>query len=151
MATPSADAASSALVEMPATALVEGGTSIPPGLRISWSERQDRLTFNLEVTEPEDPRVHIEDSGQVVVLVWSDDKKYTVKLQARSTHASWLSITRPHHLPPPCAQLRSQIDAAKARWTASGRGINFELRKMRIGRWGSLVSWHLPASAARAG
>jgi hypothetical protein len=121
-----ASSSETALAEMPATALVEGGTSIPPGLRVSWSERQERLSVFIEVAEPEDLRVHLEDSGQVVVLVWSDENKHLIKLQ-----------------------LRSQIDAAKSRWHASGRGISFELRKMRIGRWNSLVSRHSARERAR--
>ena len=88
-----------ALVESTGTALVDGGTSIPPGLRITWSERQDRLSMMLEVAEPEEPSVSLQDSGQVDIEVRSNEVRHTVRLQ-----------------------LRSQIDAHRSRWTASGRG-----------------------------
>ena len=134
--------ADAALAESKGTTLVDGGTSIPPGLRVTWSERQDRLSMMLEVVEPEDPCVSLEDSGQVSIEVLSNEARYAVRLQ-----------------------LRSQIDAHRSRWSASGRGwraspctwhpprlptrmmcrrLHFELRKLRIGRWNNLVAGQQP-------
>ena len=107
--------ADAALVESKGTTLVDGGTSIPPGLRVTWSERQDRLSMMLEVVEPEDPCVSLEDSGQVSIEVLSNEVRYAVRLQ-----------------------LRSQIDAHRSRWSASGRGWR-----------ASPCTWHPPRLPTR--
>lgn len=116
-------AASSALVEAVPAALAVGGTSIPHGVRVLWSEREDRLSFHVEVVEPEAPSVAVNDAGAIAINVHSEERGLEVRLQ-----------------------LFSQIDAAKTRWSSSGRGLSFELTKLRIGRWGALVAGVTPAT-----
>jgi hypothetical protein len=118
-----AESSATALVQAVPAGLAVGGTSIPQGVRVLWSERQDRLSFQVEVVEPEAPSVTVNDAGAIAINVRSEERCLEVRLQ-----------------------LFSQIDAAKTRWTASGRGISFELTKLRIGRWGALVAGVTPAT-----
>ena len=105
------------------SAVVQGGTSIPPGIRVSWSERQDRVSMMIEAVEPEDPSIHYTDEGLIVVVVSVNEVAQTIRLQ-----------------------LYQEIDSEKTRWVVSGRGISFEVTKLRIGRWGQLVTGKYPCA-----
>ena len=114
---------SAPLVVASATSVTPGGTVIPPGVRVTWSERADRLSLHVEIAEPEEVAVSSTDAGAVAIDADSDERRLEVRLQ-----------------------LFSQIDASKTRWTASGRGVALELSKLRIGRWNVLVAGVTPAT-----
>jgi len=118
-----AAASSTALVAAGHATLAVGGTSIPNGVRVTWSERADRLSVHVEVVEPEAPSVSVNDAGAIAIDLLSGGRSLEVRLQ-----------------------LFSQIDAAKTKWSASGRGVSFELTKLRVGRWGALVAGIVPAT-----
>uniref|UniRef100_A0A7S0J1N2 CS domain-containing protein n=2 Tax=Calcidiscus leptoporus TaxID=127549 RepID=A0A7S0J1N2_9EUKA len=103
--------------------MIEGGTIIPTGVRVQWSERQDRISLQIEVTEPEEPSVSISDDGVVLISLISDEQQLTVRLQ-----------------------LLREVDASKTRWSASGRGLGFDIYKLGVGRWGRLVKGVAPAN-----
>jgi len=114
---------SAPIVLASATSVTPGGTVIPPGVRVTWSERADRLSLHVEIAEPEEVAVSSTDAGAVAIDADSDERRLEVRLQ-----------------------LFSQIDASKTRWTASGRGVALELSKLRIGRWNVLVAGVTPAT-----
>merc|ERR1712087_339167 len=102
---------------------LEGSNIIPPGVRVQWSERQDRISMQIDVPEPEEPNVSISDDGTVTISFISDDTPLTLRLQ-----------------------LLREVDSSKTRWSASGRGLGFDIFKLGIGRWGRLVKGVAPAS-----
>ena len=75
------------------------------------------------MVEPEDPSVSLNDAGAISIDVLSGERNLQIRLQ-----------------------LFSEIDSAKTRWYATGRGISFELTKLRVGRWGALVAGVTPAT-----
>uniref|UniRef100_A0A7S4B0G7 CS domain-containing protein n=1 Tax=Chrysotila carterae TaxID=13221 RepID=A0A7S4B0G7_CHRCT len=107
-----------------AAMITSGGTAVPPGISVLWAERQERLIFIIEVSDPGDPQLQADDSG-LVILAITDKKgaRQQVKLE-----------------------LLHRIDSASLRWSASGRGVSAEVMKMAVGRWGCLVKGIPPAN-----
>eukprot|EP00310_Coccolithus_braarudii_P022617 CAMPEP_0183339252 /NCGR_PEP_ID=MMETSP0164_2-20130417/6240_1 /TAXON_ID=221442 /ORGANISM="Coccolithus pelagicus ssp braarudi, Strain PLY182g" /LENGTH=190 /DNA_ID=CAMNT_0025509217 /DNA_START=14 /DNA_END=586 /DNA_ORIENTATION=+ len=103
--------------------IVDGGNLVPPGVRVQWSERQDRIALQIDVSEPEEPRVSLSDDGTMFVSLVSEERPLTVRLQ-----------------------LLRAIDSSKTRWSASGRGLGFDIFKLGVGRWGRLVKGLTPAN-----
>mmetsp|Transcript_15201 Transcript_15201/g.25379 ORF Transcript_15201/g.25379 Transcript_15201/m.25379 type:complete len:200 (-) Transcript_15201:549-1148(-) len=107
------------------TTMATAGASVPPGIKVSWSERQERLNVMIELSEPEDPHVSLGDDGQLTVQVCGGNDRDNFAIQL---------------------QLFGKIDSAKTRWSLSGRGITFDIKKLRVGRWGQLVCGTAPSN-----
>ena len=116
----SADAAgssSTALATSAGTALREVRSNVPPGIRITWSQRKETISVDICVPDIEEADVTMEDEG-------------LVELRAKDPrHACTLRLFR-------------RIHTADSRWWLSGRSVKLELAKAEygLGHWDKLVA-----------
>lgn len=139
----------------PSAALLLGRTIVPPGVRVTWSQRNDKVVVTVELPDFEAPCISFADSGLVSLDATStrSGEALAVRLQCmhridaaqcRCIHGARHSRSRPA-APAPDGVAHSRL-AGHRRWMATDHSIRLVLQKLAIARWDRLTEGERLAS-----
>ena len=144
------------------TAVVDAQrSSVPPGVRVTWSQRRDKVIVAVEFpSDSEEPQVSFSDCGLVTVhaVTVAGGAHWDVRLQcSHKIDAAQSRCPGPHHprtgtsvRPGMCMCRGPAFELGRRRrvrrWMATERSVRLVLHKLAVARWDRLVTGEKLAS-----
>ena len=128
-------------------------SSVPSGVRVTWSQRRDTVIVAVEFpSDSEEPQVSFSDCGLVAVQAAAAPSGERWDVQLQCSHKIDAAQSRrlcPHRptgtravsplRPGMCAGEAAQLVSRVRRWMATERSVRMVLQKLAVVRWDRLV------------